>query len=440
MGSRKGRSQDRAVARTSKRRRVPDKSLVSWPSGKQQRVQQHIDRLMSQIVIDENGRTSTGKIFEREWGISALSHLVEIQNADDWEVKKSLVGATTWRLKRAKRQDTNTFRRMLAAATRRYLSRVPEHLIVVLTSNLSLGIRPGGQIAARGIVFRQQGWSGLSASLDIEAWRSQEPGFRSTRPHSTVLYSAEVEARSNREAIEIANQDFDLVRLAFNCIYADNLMYSMSGRRRPLAEIPSPHYWGVFSVSGNFRESYHNPHPQTLPIKRPIRNEIVAAKRMLRRFDVEHRDNSILRLYEDAVRRYNDALDTTDWRQAFLDLWRVLELISFPTSDRYSMDEVADRIAGLLGNHWALRDLLSSLAHSRNKLVHTGAFPTSALDEVNLAKAMVEHSLGAIWSLRRRCPTKADLVEYHQVSRRQVSDIKRLERALRTARARPPLS
>ena len=102
-------------------------------------------------------------------------------------------------------------------------------------------------------------------------------------------------------------------------------------------------------------------------------------------------------LIVDALIRYGEALETAEWRQAFLALWQILEPLALQSEGSMNMREIGDRITLLLGQREQDRDLLSALATTRNALVHAGRYPDLyGLAEMQLLKRVVERSIESL--------------------------------------------
>lgn len=73
---------------------------------------------------------------------------------------------------------------------------------------------------------------------------------------------------------------------------------------------------------------------------------------------------------EHAIRRYSRALDSRDFKKAFLELWAVLESLTSFTTDRY--DVTIRRALSIWAEADFHRQILEHLREFRNKAVHAG--------------------------------------------------------------------
>ena len=117
----------------------------------------------------------------------------------------------------------------------------------------------------------------------------------------------------------------------------------------------------------------------------------------------------------DTLIKYGQAMDTIDWRNAFLALWQILENLSLNTVEKnLKMTDVASSINHLIGRRDTLyEDLLGSLSETRNKLVHHGTFSENGLLEVNLLKSVVDRAIRNIFVRVKDFPSKESLGEFY---------------------------
>jgi len=78
---------------------------------------------------------------------------------------------------------------------------------------------------------------------------------------------------------------------------------------------------------------------------------------------------------EDAVVRYNDALDSRDWNTGYIKLWSVLELLTNTLKNSY--ETTIRRAAFIYEDYANACQLLLLLRDFRNELVHRGSYKTT---------------------------------------------------------------
>lgn len=124
-------------------------------------------------------------------------------------------------------------------------------------------------------------------------------------------------------------------------------------------------------------------------------------------------DEELQQLVLDTVLKYGQAMDTTDWRVAFLTFWQILEAISLCPPDARKT-EMTSRVMTLNGWDDSLhRDLLSAFRESRSRLVHQGRFSEDGLGRVNLLKSTVESTLSSLLCRIQSFPSKQALRAFY---------------------------
>ncbi len=74
--------------------------------------------------------------------------------------------------------------------------------------------------------------------------------------------------------------------------------------------------------------------------------------------------------FEEALLRYNDALDGYDWNNSFIKLWGVLELLTNTLGGPYKT--TIQRVAFLYEDYEVVRQSLEILKEYRNSIIHKG--------------------------------------------------------------------
>ncbi|NPV45773.1 MAG: hypothetical protein HPY69_02345 [Armatimonadetes bacterium] len=244
------------------------------------------------------------------------------------------------------------------------------------------------------------------------------------------------EGRDHRQAFSATQASFQLLRSALN-LEALGRYTIQIGRPNPLGRVRVPPVSGIFRESGDLAGYYYEenpPHSYSRP--RLAERTLMRAERLLRELRHARSGRTTLGLIEDAIEKYGKALDTTNWSEAFLCLWQVLELLTHDPDGKYSMDEVCKRAKILLRQHPLLADLLDVCYVTRNRLVHAGRFAEEGLRDVQMLKKIVEVCIATTYGLRRACPTRESLFTYYrlasvsnnelEVQSRVISHIKRI--------------
>jgi hypothetical protein len=113
---------------------------------------------------------------------------------------------------------------------------------------------------------------------------------------------------------------------------------------------------------------------------------------------------------KDALLRYNNALDKTDYDAGIVELWSVLESITGVENARY--DDVVRRASfPWSDNAWA-RALLSHLRHYRNRSVHDGRSSAHRNEAIHFLRRFVEALLMFHWRNSIGAMTLAEACEF----------------------------
>jgi hypothetical protein len=303
---------------------------------------------------------------------------------------------------------------------------------------------PFHRIRVGGRTIRRLTWKQLEGEVELAEWWKKAD--RLVAPHSARLLTGSfvpletpVDAATGEEAWPEVSPTFELIRAVLNLQGTWGMVTMQSGRPRPLGELLSSPIFPIFDASGKEVASYiistrHEYSPFT-----PRDRNWARARQFLRRLD-SIRGPEIRQLVIDALIRYGEALDTVEWRQAFLALWQVLELLTAQSVGELNMRDVRNRIALLLGQSEGERDLLEALADTRNTLVHAGRYPDNdGLEEAQFLKAVVEWSIEALLGLTRLLSSVASLKILYEHLGRPDTELRELHRviaAIRRQRAR----
>ena len=220
-----------------------------------------------------------------------------------------------------------------------------------------------------------------------------------------------LEARSIKEAFSKANRNFELLRAILNLTFQFGKITYQSGRPKSLGKVLPPPIYGVFSEGGDFENSGFTIEQYEYKWVEIASEQFRALEWVLKQ--LEKSDPKMCGLLTDILLKYGQAMDTTNWRHAFLALWQVLETIAQPTSTQLKMDDVAKRIGLLLKQDPLIRDLLDYLKDLRNTLVHKGRFSEEGLEEVNFLKFIVEQAINTVLLNLRRFSTPQMLEEFY---------------------------
>ncbi len=277
-----------------------------------------------------------------------------------------------------------------------------------------------------GMRFRRVSWRKVQ---DLPGW---EQFLRGTQDHFLFQYNqdspieylaasfrgftpllVDVRARTSQEAFDLASRNFELLRALVNLASGYGLVYEQWGVQEPLGVSLPPPIYGVFWADGN-HELHYTIERYDYKAKEFERDKGLWLEKALGRIATASEEMQPLMI--EVLLKYGQAMDTADWRSAFLALWQILEDVSLRTSDNnLSMEKVVKRISVLIGlkPKSLEKDLIDSLAQSRHLLVHQGKFSEEGLEEVNFLKIVAEWAINALFARAEKFPTPQLLEEFY---------------------------
>jgi hypothetical protein len=247
---------------------------------------------------------------------------------------------------------------------------------------------------ALAVCFRQANWPRLDAELELDAL-FREAGQLSQFGHSC----ASKDTLIHYTPFHQAERAFELVRAILNWVLVKGQRKFMS-LQSPLSEVPPVPLFGVFQEDGTYVDHYYT--PETQPTFRHTHRftpeELEQAKGILATISALG-DPGMQQLVADLFLKYVQALDTIDWRMAFLSLWQCLEGAAMPIRGRRSNTKnVVSRVMKL--NDWdgllLLRELLLHYGEGRSQLVHEGIFYKDGFHQVSRLKWVVEQTITSL--------------------------------------------
>lgn len=427
--------------------RPRDIQIVKWESKNEEALRRNLRGVLKIIEI-EKGKPLCRKGFWLDAYTNILAANLSLIGIESVTAIRAMVQRSCFRLKTLKRQDVFTFRRVLAARARKYLRSPEKSYHVVMLMNIDpKSLQNHNQFSVVGVRLTVRTWKYIAKHFDQNAWKEDVASFSTFHGDAFsgpfIPLTAKHLARDPQVAFEKINDAFDLLRAAINS--AENFgKYSQQfgGLPRPLGRILRSPVYGVFDDDGKYvvglGSDVANRHYRLESIEA---GTIKHVKRVLSRLLHPRGVNDTSELVLDAFRKYGQALETSEWKDAFLNLWQILELLTYRPSehpdDRFSMKEVCARAATLVNRHELLTDLIWTCQNTRNALVHRGRFSDDGLQDVSMLKSIVEHCIGAVLELRDVCPTWEDLVIYYQnagVQSKVLADRARIIRSIRRRR------
>ena len=392
---------------------ISEKELVKWDIKDQQLIIRCVDQLLSILNID-GGKVKTIETFKLDIYLKILSQKVSLKNVTSLETKRNLLYRTFFtRLKFYKQQEIYNFRRALATELHNHLSQPIKDYWILLPLHVpkdQIGNARSITVLNTKLLFRD--WTYVYKRFELGKY------FKDTRNHiNDQEFNFELnftpvlvknQGRGYVEAFNIAVQHFDLLRYLINFMYQFGIYTHLFGSTpKPLGMILPPPTFGIFSENGKYEDFLFTIGNYEDYKRNKVAPQVLKEVRKLAlKLQGNTDENQTRSILIESIEKYGEALDTNQWRHAFLLLWQILELITLQSSGKTNMTVVKNRIINLLKQDPMIRDLLNALYETRNLLVHRGEFQISqGFREVNLLKTITERSINSLYGLIRICPT-----------------------------------
>jgi hypothetical protein len=136
-----------------------------------------------------------------------------------------------------------------------------------------------------------------------------------------------------------------------------------------------------------------------------------------------------------AFRKYNNGLDGNVAGTAFLEFWKILELVALSDTEERGMAEakVASRVASVYQTDFP-RDVLNALCNKRNFIAHIGSLQEFSQDEINLIKQYCEGAMLFLLEHANDFKDDTTLGLFYDSIPRNETDLTRLEKAISEVR------
>jgi hypothetical protein len=397
--------------------------LVKWDKKREQLLRRYIKEFLNILEINDHGDVSTSKGFLMMMYRKIIVQNIQLTGITELDVREGLVYKTLFHIKKNKKQDIHGFRRSLASEVKRYIERPIQDLVVLLPLHASpINIPVIRQIKILGVKLQFSDWAYVRRNFDFSGFlqaadlylRRQNGRIDLEMRFSPVL--AYVKARNAREGFDRVSPSFDLMRAILN-LFSHYGRYNLQwgGYPRPIAKVLPPPVYCVFKKTGEFDLFlYNTPKLEEYDLNAIDIQDIKNLRKFARNFITSPKETESLYLVIEALQKYGQAHETSEWRLAFLLLWQVMELITLQSSEQLIMRNVISRVAILLNKDTKVADLLSALYETRNELVHQGYFPDErGLEEVGLIKSIAERTISQLFSKVKLLPTKISLQRYY---------------------------
>jgi hypothetical protein len=135
-------------------------------------------------------------------------------------------------------------------------------------------------------------------------------------------------------------------------------------------------------------------------------------------------------------RKYNDGLDGNVSGTAFLEFWKIFELVAMADkSDRgMAEDKVAKRIASLFPEELS-RDIMNALCDKRNYITHVGSLSMFDQDEMNFVRQYCEAAMMFLLHAAQDFDDEKSLEYFYENINANDKDLERLEAVIAKIKA-----
>jgi hypothetical protein len=277
-----------------------------------------------------------------------------------------------------------------------------------------------------GKLWQQISYSGRSSPILYHSTDRKKP-IPKIGEFCPVIF--EVETYGPEAAVTVAQERLDIFRSILNL---SSILGRVTVRSEPKylsSVLPTPIY-GIFDHSGNLVTNYYTVEKYDYRKVSISEEQQVNVRRLLSIFDhpLKYPDTGYHIL--GIISLYQEALDISSQRSAYLAMWRVLESSVTFGGERVTQRDVIRRIATLIDINPLFRDTLALLAELRNDLVHSGKFLEKGDDALATLKLITDTCLMRLLSLAHDLPNVNELREYLQLAPRGASDLARKERVI----------
>jgi hypothetical protein len=395
---------------------------------------------------ETNGALAGSNIWRFDVFTRILAHRISIRGVDDPYRRAHLIRTALGALTPGDQADVvSGFTVALERAATQWTQRDSRTFRVIYPINLqSLEAKAIRTVSVLGLRVKRLEWAEVGKRSQLAAWwrtvdRVAGTGGRDSLRRRFVPFELLSSAATAEEAWERASPKLELLRTVLNLQTCWGIIAMQGGQPSPMGGLhPSP----LFAVIGDAAEEPLWLHTPTNFRQSPFSPPDIdwrQARRLLARLSAI-REHDVRQLVVEALLRYGQALETIEWKQAFLALWQILEMLAAQSKDELSMRETRNRISLLLGQREGERDLIEVLADTRNAMVHAGRFPDrDGLEELQYLKAIVEWSIDAFLDRRSLIQRVSDLrVLYEHLGRpdTELRHRKRVIGAIQRRRAR----
>ena len=393
-----------------------------WIADKdKERALEYVRELLKHFVSDADRQIHWQRDFSMDRQLEVLSQRVNLgaMSKDDVLVREIVMAALV-ELAQAQFEEVtlSDFEQALGTVIRRYTEKpeVEWHVLCPLYLD-GPRISQCQTIQVLGVQFTLYSWGDIGNLSGMPSfWQEAQVALEKDEDATLALLLGFVPLMATRrdriagEAFRQVEDAYNLLRALINLVDGYGRRIMQFGKSSPLAICLPPPVFGVFGTDYAFEALYLDDSTRRLR-KAPLSIErgVKVAETIERLSGISE---AIRPRVVDAILKFGQAVETTDWRSSYLSLWQALESLAF-ASHGTSTDDIVRRIANLLRAQREDRELLTLLSQRRNELVHLGRFSQAGLRQVMFLKLFTERAISRFLTLAARLPTPKHWQEYY---------------------------
>jgi hypothetical protein len=275
--------------------------------------------------------------------------------------------------------------------TRHYLDKKPEDYSLVTSIALDNQVKLPS-LKVNGVMLQFKSSIPKTFAKGLEKF-SKDTTFAKT-PKDYKYIFAKVSARSQQEAVEQAYYAINFVRgiwnLHFNLRTPKRHSY---GLKQPVNKIRLGPVHTLHNYKGNIVENrfwYEKTYSATSPFEK-FAEEFVDIQKFYKLIRAKLKRSIYQQELENAIIRYVQALDETNFDNSFLKLWSILEHLTDTTEA--PNETTARRTAFVFKENEYMSQILQVMKTHRNRMIHASVAPANTEPHVYILKNCVEELL-----------------------------------------------
>lgn len=281
--------------------------------------------------------------------------------------------------------------------TKRYLDKKPEDYTLVASVSINNQAKlPSLKVNGVTLQFKSSIPKTFAKELEKfseELWLKNTTFAKTPKDYKYIF--AKVSARSQQEAVEQAYHAINLVRgiwnLYFNMRHPKRHSYSSS--KQPVNKIRLGPVHTLHNCKGNVIEDkfwYEKTYRATSPFEN-FDKELVNIQKFYKLITAKLKRSKYQQELENAIVRYVQALDETNFDNSFLKLWSILEHLTDTTEA--PNETTAKRTAFVFKENEYISQILRVMKTHRNRMIHASVAPINTEPHVYILKNCVEELL-----------------------------------------------